>query len=310
MKVCSRSTRSEAFVSSPIIVGQRPEAPLAGLPLAPAGSFVSSPIIVGQRPEAPLAGLPLAPAGAFISSPIVVGQRPRAPLNVEPVYPLGSFISSPIIVGQRPRAPQNVEPIAPSGAFSRPVITISKQQEAPQGISPKIYTFIVASPPVVPYWMQWAAGGPPPFWENQEEILDYTPDGTFNLHERAIAEKRLKQIFEDALDEDHPLFFTEQVFNVRNEIYPKSSNQVGGNRVEGKVSRQARSAFRGDRPVTLVQQNINIKNQIVEKNSIFVETAKFVGAVVLATVIAVHIIPPRIVYKKTPRNRHGKRLRG
>ena len=158
--------------------------------------------------------------------------------------------------------------------------------------------------------MQWATGGPPPFWENQEEILDYTPDGTFNLHERAIAEKRLKQIFEDALDEDHPLFFTEQVFNVRNEIYPKSSNQVGGNRVEGKVSRQARSAFRGDRPVTLVQQNINIKNQIVEKNSIFVETAKFVGAVVLATVIAVHIIPPRIVYKKTPRNRHGKRLRG
>ena len=310
---------SGVFIPSPIIVGARPKTPQASLSVGLPGTFVPSSIVIGPRARAPLGGLPLSPPGSFVASPIVIGAHPRAPLAGVPLSPPGAYVSSFITIGPTPNAPLNVSSINIQGTSEFFVIptmlpTIGRRQIVAEAPSPKVLAGFIQSVPELPYWQKWASGGPPPFTDSQEEILDYIPDGTFNLYERAIAERRLKQIFREALDDEHPFTFSEQNFN--NEVVPKGKTRISNERFERNVSGQARTAFRGDKPLTLVQQNIDIRNTIVEKNSVYVEAVKFVGAVVLATVIVMQIVPPKVIYRsgtpqiKPPRKRRGKRLRG
>jgi hypothetical protein len=229
---------------------------------------VASPIVIGARPRAPLAGVPLSPPGAYVSSFITIGPTPNAPLNISSINIQGTseFYEIPTMLPTIGR---------------RPIVA-----EAP---SPKILAGFIQSVPELPYWQKWVSGGPSPFTDSQEEILDYIPDGTFNLYERAIAERRLKQIFREALDDEHPFTFAEQVFNVRNEVVPKDKAGISNERFE-------RTAFRGDKPLNLIQQNI-------DKNSVYVEVLKFAGAVVLVTVIAVHVLDKNKPHKRRLRHK-------
>jgi len=270
-----------------IVRGQVPNVSSVGLPVTPKGVYLRSSINKGVTPNAPLAGLPFAPSGSFVSSPIVIGERARAPLGARPSTYEGA--SSPYII-------HTAQP------------TIGRPALAPEAPKPRILAGFIQSVPAIPYWMQWAAGGPPPYWEYTEE--EYIPNAQFNLYEQAIADRRLKQIFEQALEDDHSFNFTEPNFDIKPEIIPRGTSKATN--VNNNLHSKAQSTFKGDKPLTLIQQNIAIKNIVVEKNSILVETAKFVGAIVLATVITVHIVQPKNNYReiKMPRKRRAKRLRG